>query len=95
MHGASVPNNYFPVLTYAITGTEGADGGGGAGVDLEAINTVSTPPSIDVTKSEAIGRRDTRLAIRWMANVTLQPMKPLGDGFTTTSSQTNSSHTRD
>ena len=95
MHGASVPNNYFPVLTYAIDGTEGGDGSGGGGVDDGATDTASTPPSIDVATSEIIGRRDTRLAIRWMANVTLQPMKPLGDGFTTTSSQTNSSHTRD
>jgi hypothetical protein len=55
-------------------------------VDVEATDTASTTPSIDVTNSEANGRRDTMLAIGSMANVTLQPMKPLGDSFTTTSS---------
>jgi hypothetical protein len=63
-------------------------------VDVEATETASAPPSIDVITSDAIGRRDTMLAIRWMANVTLQPMKPLGDRFTTTPSQTNSNQTR-
>jgi len=58
-------------------------------VDDEATDTASTPPSIDVATSEIIGRRDTVLAIRWIANVTLQPMKPLGDRFTTTSSPKN------
>jgi hypothetical protein len=92
--GASARNDYFPVFTYAIAGTEGADGGGGGGVNVEATDTASTPPRIDVTNSDAIGRRDTMLATRWMANVTLHPIKPLGDRFTTTCSQTNSNHTR-
>ena len=55
-------------------------------------DAASTPLNIEVASSEAIGRRDTVLAIRWIANVTLQPIKPLGDKFTTTSSQTNSKH---
>jgi hypothetical protein len=52
------------VFTNAIPGTEGADGdGGGGGVD-KLTDAASTPPNIEVASSEAIGRRDTMLAIR-------------------------------
>jgi hypothetical protein len=88
-------NDYCPVFTYAAAGTEGVGGGGHPGTDLEAAtDTAMMPPSIEDTTSDAMGRRDTMLAIRWMAKVTLHPIKPLGDGFTTTSSLTNSSQTR-
>jgi len=78
------------VFTNAIPGTGGEDGGGGGGGVAKLTDAASTPLNIEVASSEAIGRRDTVLAIRWIANVTLQPIKPLGDKFTTTSSQTNS-----
>ena len=78
------------VFTNAIPGTGGEDGGGGGGGVDKLTDAASTPLNIEVANSEAIGRRDTVLAIRWIANVTLQPIKPLGDKFTTTSSQTNS-----
>jgi hypothetical protein len=78
------------VFTNAIPGTGGEDGGGGGGGVDKLTDAASTPLNIEVASSEAIGRRDTVLAIRWIANVTLQPIKPLGDKFTTTSSQTNS-----
>jgi hypothetical protein len=77
-----------------MVGTKGAGGRGGSVVDDDATDTATMPPSIDTTSSEAVGRRDTMLATRWMTNVTLQPMKPLGDKFTSISSQTNSNHTR-
>lgn len=80
------------VFTNAIPGTGGEDGGGGGGGVDKLTDAASTPLNIEVASSEAIGRRDTMLAIRWIANVTLQPIKPLGDKFTTTSSQTNSKH---
>jgi hypothetical protein len=80
------------VFTNAIPGTGGEDGGGGGGGVDKLTDAASTPLNIEVASSEAIGRRDTMLAIRWIANVTLQPIKPLGDKFTTTSSQTNSMH---
>jgi hypothetical protein len=77
-----------------MAGTTGAGGGGGSVVDDDATDAAMTPPSMDANSSEAVGRRDTMLATRWTTNVTLQPMKPLGDKFTSTSSQTNSNHTR-
>jgi hypothetical protein len=56
--------DYFTVFTYAIPGTEGADGDGGGGGVAKLTDAASTPPSSEVASSEVMGRRDTMLAIK-------------------------------